>query len=48
MLVDGVIVPVPLLMINPAGAEYVPPVYAPVPVKVAEAVATDLQNGVPA
>ena len=46
---DGVIVPVPLLIINPAGAaEYVPPVYAPVPVKVAGPVATDLQNGVPA
>ena len=49
MLVDGVMAPVPLLMVNPAGAAvYVPPVYAPVPVNVADCpVETDLQNGVP-
>src|SRR5260221_6712706 len=34
---------------NPAVDEYVPPVYAPVPVKVTgSAVASEIQNGVPA
>jgi hypothetical protein len=47
VLVLGVTAPVPALIVNPAGdAVYIPPL---VPVKVTGcAVATDLQNGVPA
>ena len=50
VLDDGVMAPVPEFIVNPAGAAlYVPPVYTPVPVKVAAwAVLTDLQKGVPA
>jgi hypothetical protein len=49
VLDDGVISPVELLMVNPAGAVvYVPPEKAPVPVKVTDAVLTVVQKGVPA
>ena len=50
VLVLGVMAPVELLMESPAGeALYVPPVYAPEPVRVTDWVAvTDMQNGVPA
>src|SRR5258708_4156479 len=48
-LVLGVIAPVVASIDNPAVDEYVPPVYAPVPVKVTgSAVASEIQNGVPA
>ena len=41
--------PVAALIVRPAGAEYTPPVYAPVPAKVtACATAREEQNGVPA
>ena len=49
VLVLGVIAPVDELIVNPAVELNVPPLNAPVPVSVtAWAVATDLQNGVPA
>jgi hypothetical protein len=49
VLVDGVIAPVELFMLSPVGAEKVPPVYEPVPVRVTVCAAdSDLQNGVPA
>ena len=50
VLVLGVMAPVELLMESPAGeALYVPPVYAPEPVRVTDWVAvTDMQKGVPA
>jgi hypothetical protein len=48
VLDDGVISPVELFIINPAGAAvYVPPEKAPVPFKVADAVLTVVQKGVP-
>jgi hypothetical protein len=44
----GVTAPVEGSIVNPAGALYVPPVKAPVPVRVTDcAVLTDVQNGVP-
>ena len=47
MLVEGVISPVELLMLRPAGALNVPPVNVPVPVSVtACGVALLAQNGV--
>jgi hypothetical protein len=49
VLVLGVIAPVLGSIVNPAGALYVPPVYAPVPLNVTDcAVDTVVQNGVPA
>jgi len=46
--VFGVIAPVEGSSVNPAGALYVPPVKAPVPLRVTDcAVLTDVQNGVP-
>ena len=49
MLDDGVISPVELFIVNPAGAAvYVPPEKAPVPVKVTDAEFTVVQKGVPA
>ena len=47
MLDDGVISPVELLMLNPAGALNVPPVYAPVPDKLTDTELTVVQKGVP-
>ena len=43
----GVTTPVELANVNPAVEEYVPPVYAFVPVKVGFAVAAVEQKGVP-
>ena len=49
VLVPGVIAPVEGSIVNPAGALYVPPLNAPVPVSVTDcAVPTDVQNGAPA
>ena len=47
VLDDGDISPVELLMVKPAGALNVPPVYAFVPVNVTGAEATVVQKGVP-
>ncbi len=48
VLDEGVMSPVELLIVNPAGAAvYVPPVCAPVPVNVTEAVPGVVQKGVP-
>jgi hypothetical protein len=49
VLVLGVISPEEELIVNPAGALKVPPVYAPVPFKVTGcAVVSDVQKGAPA
>jgi hypothetical protein len=48
VLDEGVITPVVVFMVSPDGALYVPPLYAPVPVNVTEAVLTVVQKGVPA
>jgi hypothetical protein len=49
VLDEGVISPVVVFMVSPDGAAlYVPPLYAPVPVNVTEAVLTVVQKGVPA
>jgi hypothetical protein len=47
VLDDGVIVPVELFIVNPAGALKVPPLKAPVPVNVTDAEFTVVQKGVP-
>jgi hypothetical protein len=47
VLDDGDISPAELLMVKPAGALNVPPVYAFVPVNVTGAEATVVQKGIP-
>jgi hypothetical protein len=47
VLDDGVISPVELFMVNPAGALKVPPLKAPVPDNVTDAELTVVQKGVP-
>jgi hypothetical protein len=48
VLMLGLISPVDALMLNPAGAENVPPVYAAVPLRVTGAEVAEVQYGVPA
>jgi hypothetical protein len=48
VLVPGLISPVEALMLNPAGAENVPPIYAAVPLRVTGAEVEEVQYGVPA
>jgi hypothetical protein len=47
VLDDGVIMPVELFIVNPAGALKVPPLKTPVPDSVTDAEFTVVQKGVP-